>query len=70
MIFDSIDVEWSSGINVIIGENSTGKTTLLKALYSLVKPYGRKDFSKSTQPQQEEMIVRKMVGVFRPMGVK
>lgn len=28
MIFDSIDVEWSSGINVIIGENSTGKTTL------------------------------------------
>ena len=70
MIFDSIDVEWSSGINVIIGENSTGKTTLLKALYSLVKPYGRKDFSKSTQPQQEEMIVRKMVGVFRPDGGK
>lgn len=25
MIFDSIDVEWSPNINVILGENSTGK---------------------------------------------
>ena len=41
MIFDSVDVEWSSGINVILGDNSTGKTTLLKALYALVKPYSR-----------------------------
>ena len=66
MIFDSVDVEWSSGINVILGDNSTGKTTLLKSLYALVKPYSRKDFSKCTLPQQEDMIVNKMVGVFRP----
>ena len=66
MIFDSIDVEWSPNINVILGENSTGKTTLLKAMYSLVKPYGRSDFLKCTQMQQEDMIVGKMVGVFRP----
>lgn len=64
MIFDSIDVEWSPNINVILGENSTGKTTLLKAMYSLVKPYGRSDFLKCTQMQQEDMIVGKMVGVF------
>ena len=63
MIFDSIDVEWSPNINVILGENSTGKTTLLKAMYSLVKPYGRSDFLKCTQMQQEDMIVGKMVGV-------
>ena len=66
MIFDSIDVEWSPNINVILGENSTGKTTLLKAMYSLVKPYGRSDFLKCTQMQLEDMIVGKMVGVFRP----
>lgn len=70
MIFDSVDVEWSSGINVILGDNSTGKTTLLKALYALVKPYSRKDFPKCTLPQQEDMIVNKMVGVFRPMRGK
>ena len=66
MIFDSIDVEWSPDINVILGENSTGKTTLLKSLYALVKPYSRKDFLKCTLPQQEDMIVEKMAGVFRP----
>lgn len=66
MIFDSIDVEWSPDINVILGENSTGKTTLLKSLYALVKPYSRKDFLKCTLPQQEDMIVEKLAGVFRP----
>ena len=60
MIFDSVDVEWSSGINVILGDNSTGKTTLLKALYALVKPYSRKDFPKCTLPQQDEGKIGRM----------
>lgn len=66
MIFDSVKVEWSPNINVILGENSTGKTTLLKALYSLAKPYSRKDIQKGTKTQQEEWFVDKIVGVFRP----
>jgi energy-coupling factor transporter ATP-binding protein EcfA2 len=33
-VFDSIDIALSPGINVFIGENSTGKTHLLKVLYS------------------------------------
>lgn len=66
MIFDSVKVEWAPHINVILGENSTGKTTLLKALYSMVKPYSRKDTQKGTKNQQEEWFVDKIVGVFRP----
>lgn len=32
--FSSLDISFSSGINVLIGENGTGKTHILKVLYS------------------------------------
>lgn len=66
MIFDSVNVSWSPGINVILGGNSTGKTTLLKAIYSLTKPYSSYRFQENTKLQQEEMLVKKILGVFRP----
>jgi predicted ATP-dependent endonuclease of OLD family len=34
--FSKINLEFSSGINVFIGENGTGKTHILKVLYALV----------------------------------
>ncbi|MDD3322190.1 MAG: AAA family ATPase [Paludibacter sp.] len=33
-VFESIDIDFASGINVIIGENGTGKTHLMKMLYA------------------------------------
>jgi len=33
-VFENIEIEFCSGINVIIGENGTGKTHLLKLLYA------------------------------------
>lgn len=33
-VFENQQMEFSPGINVIIGENGTGKTHLMKALYS------------------------------------
>ena len=33
-VFENISVEFSSGINVLIGENATGKTHLLKLIYA------------------------------------
>lgn len=35
--FSDIDISFSPGINVIIGENGTGKTHMLKAAYALCK---------------------------------
>ena len=32
MAFENLQLDWSDNINVICGENSTGKTTLLKAM--------------------------------------
>ena len=38
MAFENAEINWSDNINIICGENSTGKTTLLKVMYSLIKP--------------------------------
>lgn len=35
--FEDIDIAFSEGINVIIGANSTGKTHLMKVMFSLLK---------------------------------
>jgi ABC-type polar amino acid transport system ATPase subunit len=36
-VFENIECEFSSGINIFIGENGTGKTHLLKVLYAITK---------------------------------
>ncbi|GHV28818.1 ATP-binding protein [Synergistales bacterium] len=33
-VFDKLDIEFSKGVNVFIGENGTGKTHIMKVLYS------------------------------------
>lgn len=37
MVFQDVDVRFSPNINIICGENGTGKTALLKVLYSFAK---------------------------------
>ena len=32
MAFENAEINWSDNINIICGENSTGKTTLLKVI--------------------------------------
>ena len=41
-VFENQQIEFSSGINVLIGENGTGKTHLLKALYSACQSVDKK----------------------------
>lgn len=54
-VFEKIDFEFSSGINVFIGENGTGKTHVMKVLYSACQAV-RADISFS----------HKLVKVFKP----
>lgn len=70
MLFEDMRVDWSPNINVICGENSTGKTTLLKCLYALLKPYSRKGTGDMTKDQLETAFAQKLTGVFRPEGMK
>lgn len=57
-VFEKLDIEFSKGINVLIGENGTGKTHIMKVLYSACQAAQAKgtaiDFS------------TKMIKVFKP----
>ena len=68
MIFQNLDIEFSKNINIICGENSTGKTALLKILYSSLKSANElgKIKNEVTKEKTEEVFVNKLQGVFRP----
>lgn len=70
MLFREAEINWSKNINIICGENSTGKTTLLKVMYSILKPVSSKGMSDWTKEQEEKMFVDKLQGVFRPDAMK
>ncbi len=63
MLFDSIDMQFSDNINVIFGENSTGKTALIKTLYSAGKLLADNSDKKE---DQERFLLHKLIGVFQP----
>jgi len=63
-----ISLNLSEGITVIHGENSTGKTAILKALYCATKPFNTISASvkSSTKAKKENEVVNKIKNVFRP----
>ena len=68
MIFHSLSMQFSDGINLIFGENSTGKTAILKILYASTKAVSDSMNQKKTilkEPFQKHL-VQKITGVFRP----
>ncbi len=58
-VFGNVDLEFSPGVNLIIGENGTGKTHLLKLLYSVLE-------SKRANPDSPFKIADKLQKVFLP----
>lgn len=68
MIFNHLEASFSPNINIISGENSTGKTAIIKLLYSCLKAYSNACTSRGelTREKIESMLVSKIQGVFRP----
>ncbi len=68
MLFNEATIDFSKNINVISGENSVGKTALLKILYCALKVIKEVNSGKAdkTKEQLEETMVAKLQGVFRP----
>ena len=65
--FDENKFEFSSGINVIIGKNGTGKTHILKVIAALVA--ANEEFGHTTSQSKERLesiIAERLVGYFRP----
>lgn len=69
--FEDLSINFSPKINVIIGENSSGKTQLLKAAYAI-------NFTQSkigtgevvTKPEINALLANKLVGLFKPESEK
>lgn len=62
--FNDISVDFSPGLNVIVGDNATGKSQLLKLLYA-----GTKSLYETpalTKKDLSSAIASKLVGTFRP----
>lgn len=70
MLFERAEIDWGKNINVICGENSTGKTTLLKVMYSVLKPLSKGNKEAINREMEEQLFVNKLQGVFRPDGMK
>ncbi len=69
--FKELKIDFSSKVNVIIGENGTGKTHLLKAAYAVCeacKPLNAKD-EVSTEDIQNAL-TPKLINVFKPLDDK
>ena len=59
--FDDITMDFVPGINVIIGENATGKTHLMKVAYAVCRPEAPKKVR-----DQTKLISNKLIRVFLP----
>lgn len=62
--FHDVDIELSPGLNVVVGDNATGKSQLLKLLYSCTKSL--KDARSLTKKDLNGDLASKLDGVFRP----
>lgn len=68
--FNEAEFAFSPGINVLIGANSTGKSHVMKIIYSLLKLCERADLAGiRAQSELEKGLKDKLSGVFKPTTV-
>lgn len=72
-VFAEADFRFAPGLNVIVGENGSGKTHVLKAAYTIsaVMARGARDTGQPTPTKNylESALANKLRGVFRPEGL-
>lgn len=61
--FTELSIDFSPGINIVIGENGTGKTQLLKAVLALNGPEARGELA-------DEGLARKLCRLYQPLSGK
>jgi len=71
-VFDDFEIEFGRGINVLLGENGTGKTHLLKAAYAMCagnNSYVDRIFDVDTERIGSELTT-KLISLFLPLDDK
>lgn len=70
--FETADIKLSPGLNVILGDNSTGKSQLMKLLYagSQALKESARDSTPVAKRELEHKLSSKLVGTFRPLEGK
>lgn len=69
--FDQLQLEFSRGLNVLIGTNGTGKTHLLKAAYTLCSAGSNLDKQSNVGNNDIENVINsKLIQVFLPLDNK
>ena len=59
--FTDLAIDFTPGINIVLGENGTGKTQLLKAILALCGPEARTE-------QSGEQLARKLCRLYHPLN--
>src|SRR3546814_2279664 len=59
--FTDLSIDFSPGINIVIGENGTGKTQLLKAILALSS-------AEAHGAQTDEQLARKLCRLYHPLS--
>ncbi len=66
-VFDTADFEFSPGINVLIGENATGKSHTLKLMYAALRSTRKKA---ATSDDLAREVGERLTATFRPTDAK
>lgn len=64
--FGDLDLTFSPQLNIVTGDNGTGKTQLLKLLYSLSKVMENNWLDSPSKTSLSVPVAEKLVGVFKP----
>ncbi len=67
-VFADAELELSPGVNVLIGENATGKSHLLKLLYSILRAREKTSDRSAGPTGLQVALAQKLVAVFKPDG--
>jgi predicted ATPase len=65
-VFHKLKVDFSPGINVFIGENGTGKSHLMKLMYSMLKSQDESIFANPPPEFFTAELGKKLAAVFKP----
>ena len=66
-VFNAANLEFSAGLNVVIGENGTGKSQLLKLAYAVgVVSANQKNSSRQSREELQRAIADKLLNTCRP----